>query len=200
MIIHFKILMANVSWADQPNQPDQPDQPTQPDQPDQPNQPIESKQPVEYIESDQLLNIDYTTVPWFSLQGYQCLGVVCEVFSGDTCTLLFPFMNSIVSKIVARLKGLKTLDIGSNDPGERKDAYEARAFLWNITGRGKDIVHVVFDRTDKRGRSLVTLYTDSKICINAEIVQQGYGTLLYQQRRRKQYIKKEQSQSQSQSQ
>lgn len=109
---------------------------------------------------DILLKCDPSMVPRFSFNGYESPGIICEVYSGDSVTILFPFMGQL-TKISARLKGIYS-------------SREYTSFLWNRVEKGHKVVDIIFDRFDKYGHPLVTLYIDD-VCINEEMVKKGFA-------------------------
>lgn len=123
---------------------------------------------------DILNRTDPKNVPVFSFCGYECPAVVSSIEEGDTCTILFPFGGRI-TKITIRLKGIEA-------PKSRRDeekAKKSKAYLESLVIGPKAGVIVSFDRFDKNGRPLATLYINNQksMSVNEMMFRGGYATI-----------------------
>jgi len=83
-----------------------------------------------------------------------------------------------------RLVGVNTPELHSDNPNERRRAYEAKEFVENLCPTGTTIGLDVDDleREDKYGRTLAVVYVDvdgSWVSLNTELLRRGYAEVLY---------------------
>lgn len=126
--------------------------------------PFPETRPPEPTMADRLMSVDPRSVPFFSFQGYSCGALVTQVMNGDTCTLLFPWVGQFC-RIVVRLKGV------------RADGDAGTDWLRKRT-RGNPL-DVVFDRFEKSGKPLVTLYDPEdggRTSVNEIMIREGVAT------------------------
>ena len=136
----------------------------------------------------------YNTTPSFSLKGenYECK--VLDVYDGDTITLCIELRGFGLTKFSCRLLGIDTSEMRGGTKETKMLAIEARNILVEmisdvkldknkeykrddirtlLSNSNKTCV-VLFDKMDKYGRPLVTLY-DSGIDINKWMVDNNYA-------------------------
>lgn len=87
-------------------------------------------------------------------------GRVIKVYDGDTITIaaFLPYRESPLYRFSVRLNGIDTPEMRTNDPNEKKVAYEAQQALEKLV-LGK-IVSLMDTGCDKYGRILATVYLD----------------------------------------
>lgn len=120
-----------------------------------------------------------TNTPHFTLHGVSLYGRVCDVYDGDTVTLILE-VDGAYRKFKARLNGIDTCEIKSKSSKNRELACKARLRLielitdsTNANNPNKkdtkklfeDNVYVVWVKCyefDKYGRVLVDLFTDEE--------------------------------------
>lgn len=125
-------------------------------------------------EERQLLEVNYKTVPKFSLNGSTMLGVVVDCYDGDTCTIAMMFHAEILT-FRCRLLGIDTPELATQST--KSAGLLARNALINmvsvqafsdVNASREDVrKHLQVHRRlmkvecgdwDKYGRLLVTLY------------------------------------------
>ena len=111
--------------------------------------------------AESLLSVDPRSVPFFTFAGYSCDALVTQVMNGDTCTVLFPFGETL-NRITVRLRGV---------------AAEATGTEWLRKRTKGRPLKVLFDRYEKSGKPLVTLYDDDddETSINETMIREGVG-------------------------
>lgn len=115
--------------------------------------------------------------PLFSLQNQLLPCKVKSVYDGDTITVIFPFNNSYY-KSNLRLSGIDTPEIKTKNLSEKKAGILAKEWLeQKILNK---IVYINFEKEDKYGRLLGTIYENPNIddfnkSINQILIDEGFG-------------------------
>ena len=119
---------------------------------------------------------DHSSIPVWSLEGkfMKCKPVF--VYDGDTIHVLV-VMNNKASKWKVRMLGydspeMKPLKINKNRENEIKAAREAKEALSDLILN--KIVDIKFDKFDKYGRPLATIYLNG-LNINNWMIENNYG-------------------------
>lgn len=146
-------------------------------------------------ESRRLLEVNYKTAPKFSLDGSEHLGVVVDVYDGDTCTIAMMFHGEVLS-FRCRLLGLDTPEL--KGAATKDSALLARNALINMVssqtlidinasredvrkhlGDFKKLMRVECGDWDKYGRLLVTMYPNDgnrrALSCNQRLLDGGYA-------------------------
>jgi len=124
--------------------------------------------------------IESKNVPYFSFENYSCYAKVVDVYDGDTCTLLFLWNNYPV-KMRCRMKGYDSPEMkpSLSDPNRdlvKKRAHEAKeALIKYIDYNNESLVKVEFEKFDKYGRPLITLYNMNNVNVNEIMIMNNYG-------------------------
>lgn len=127
-------------------------------------------------ELNNLNNINFDDISFFSLDGYSTQAKVVDVYDGDTCTIVFKWEGKY-RKFKCRCYGYDSpemkprLDIENRDE-IKENAIKAKNRLTELT---KNIVRIECMNFDKYGRLLVKLYKSNNISINEIMVNEGHG-------------------------
>ena len=130
---------------------------------------------------DKLKVIDEKEVNYFSFSGKRIRGRPCNVYDGDTFSLMFVFGDDVI-KYRCRCLGYDTPEMkpslkNPNREKEKEMAKKAKERFMELLGRGGDgFVEVVCGGFDKYGRILVTVYNgvDEK-SLNEIMIEEGHG-------------------------
>ena len=131
-----------------------------------------------------LNKIESNNIPLFSFEKYSCYAKVVGVYDGDTCTLLFLWRNNPI-KIRCRMKGYDSPEMKPplSDPNRenvKQKAHEAKdALMKYIDYDNGSLVRVEFEKFDKYGRPLVTLFNSKKENVNEMMISNNYGYAYY---------------------
>lgn len=101
---------------------------------------------------------------FFSLNGTKCWGRVVDIYDGDTIKIVLPFGQGSFYKFSARLYGIDTPELKSEDEKIKKIGLKAKERLIQLVGWKKEdaaaiaIVWVECLEWDKYGRLLINIY------------------------------------------
>jgi endonuclease YncB( thermonuclease family) len=122
-------------------------------------------------EADELIQLDCSKVPKFSLNTCVCPAKIISVYDGDTITAVFKFAGTHY-KWNCRLNGIDTPEMKSKNIAEKQEAIKARDFLREqILGK---IVQLTCQEFDKYGRLLVIVFFND-VNINNLMVESGWA-------------------------
>ena len=130
----------------------------------------------------------------FSFNGIITYCKVLKIYDGDTCTIAFYF-NKKITKVSCRLSGIDTPELRSEDIQEKIAAVLAKNKLMKLINfkdqepepdpeqEPEQLLIIRFDKFDKYGRPIVTLYKYSskssyknfENSINYLMIDQGYA-------------------------
>ena len=109
-------------------------------------------------------------IPYFNLKGERMFARLCDVYDGDSCTLVIRFGGKLY-RVKCRLKGIDTAEIRSSNEDERIHAFKARAFMEQYLDK---VLWAEFSENDKYGRALVCLYENkTSPRLNSLLVEEG---------------------------
>jgi endonuclease YncB( thermonuclease family) len=139
-------------------------------------------------------NVNKDVFKTYSLEGLSTYCCILSIYDGDTCTVGFKRKGEFL-KTKVRLLGYDSPEIKPRKNIEHRNeeiaaAYRAKDFLDKLTQN--KIIWIEFDKNDKYGRPLATLYTEQsyfklkclsitwlsitkRVNINEFMVQQGHG-------------------------
>jgi endonuclease YncB( thermonuclease family) len=128
-----------------------------------------------------LKSVNEKDVKYFSFSGKRLIVKPCNIYDGDTFSILFEWKGEII-KYRCRCLGYDTPEMKPSlkDPNREKEkekAKEAKRRFEELLAKGKDgFVEVECSDFDKYGRILVTVYNgiDHK-SINDIMIQEGHG-------------------------
>jgi len=132
------------------------------------------------ISKRKLNKIDVKDTSFFSFDKHKCYAKVVDVYDGDTCTLLFLWKNNPI-KIRCRMKGydspeMKPLLSVPNREIVKEKAHAAKDALMKYIDYDNDsIVFAEFEKFDKYGRPLVTLFNSNSVNVNEIMVMNNHG-------------------------
>ena len=124
-----------------------------------------------------LYRVDDDDISVFSLQGYNTLARVVNVYDGDTCTIIFEWEGKM-RKFKCRCNGYDSPEMKPRLNNENRDeiiknAKIAKERLIELT---KYCIRIECLEFDKYGRLLVELYTyNNNESINKIMIDEGYG-------------------------
>lgn len=128
-----------------------------------------------------LLKVDETCINYFSLKGNSFIAKVCNVYDGDTCTVLFSYRNEFI-KYKCRMMGydspeLKPLLSKPNRVEEITLAKNARSRFTELVEKSPTgLVRIECFEFDKYGRLLADMYNNVDIeSINSIMIREGHG-------------------------
>ncbi len=132
-------------------------------------------------EENRLINLDEKEVKYFSFAGKRFKVKPCNVYDGDTFSILFIYKDEII-KYRCRCLGYDTPEMkpslkNPNREKEKEMAKKARDRFIELLNRGQNgLVEVDCGGFDKYGRILVTVYNgvDQK-SLNELMVEEGHG-------------------------
>ena len=119
-----------------------------------------------------LMKANPKDIPYFSFNGIRTIAKVVKVYDGDTITIIFEYNGKMI-KYSCRIFGIDTPEIRSQNPEERKLAYEARDFLRSLILN--KIVHIELLKFDKYGRLLINVFTESSQNISDIMIEKKYA-------------------------
>ena len=150
------------------------------------------------LRSNQLENIEYNDVEYFSLNNMEMVAKVVDVYDGDTCTVIFNLSDKLV-KFKCRCKGYDSPEMKpSKDLKNRDqiiiDANKSKNFFINQVTNIKIEEDVIYSKNDlkskllsnhklikiktyewdKYGRLLADFYNGS-VNVNQLMIDKGYG-------------------------
>jgi endonuclease YncB( thermonuclease family) len=107
-----------------------------------------------------------------------------DIYDGDTCKIKFFYRNEI-TQCAVRLLGIDTPEIKphhnsrTDDSIKREKELAIKAKELLIKLMGDNLIFVVFEKDDKYGRPLVTIYRDKTETksINQQILESGLANL-----------------------
>jgi endonuclease YncB( thermonuclease family) len=113
----------------------------------------------------QLLSKYDNSTKLFSLAGTRCWCRLVELHDADTCHIVFSFQNQDVHKIIVRLLGVDSPEMGSADPVVKAWAVRARNRMLSVAAPGVFEVDGSYTKKDINGllRENVTM-----LWLNAE--------------------------------
>lgn len=127
-----------------------------------------------------LENID-KTIPYFSFKGKKLKCRFCNIYDGDTFTIVFLYRNEII-KYRCRCLGYDTPEMkpslkAPNREKEIEAAKKAKARFIELLEKGKDgIIEVECFEFDKYGRILVNVYNGiDNNSLNNIMIKEGHG-------------------------
>ena len=131
-----------------------------------------------------MLNANPDDYQLYSLEGLKTIGKFCTNYDGDTCHMLM-MIDGKIQKHNVRMMGYDSpeLKVAISDPkrDEKKAAaLAAKAMLAELC-KGR-LLYVQCHGSDKYGRQLVSVYTDSNYngkSINQHMIDAGYGYSYY---------------------
>ena len=132
------------------------------------------------INKHKLNKIDVKTTHFFSFDNHKCYAKVVDIYDGDTCTLLFLWKNNPI-KIRCRMKGYDSPEMkpSLNNPNRemiKEKAHAAKEALMKYVNYSNDsIVFAEFEKFDKYGRPLVTLFNSNNVNINDIMIMDNHG-------------------------
>jgi endonuclease YncB( thermonuclease family) len=122
-------------------------------------------------ETEELIQLDCSKTPKFSLNTHEYHAKVISVYDGDTITVVFKFAGTFY-KWNCRLNGIDTPEMKSKNAAEKQQAIKARDFLREqILGK---IVEITCQDFDKYGRLLVVVNYNN-ININDLMITEGFA-------------------------
>ena len=120
-------------------------------------------------------------IPYFNFKGQKFYARPCQIYDGDTFSILFEFHGEII-KYRCRCLGydtaeMKPLRSNLNRDHEIKLAHEAKErFTELLLKHNTQLVEVECYEFDKYGRILVRIWNNiDKECINDIMIQEGHG-------------------------
>lgn len=134
---------------------------------------------LDYQEDKQILqNQSLDNTKKFTLVGNSMYVRVVDVYDGDTITVIFRFGNCFYNK-KCRIYGIDTPEIRTKNSDEKKAGFEAKEYLKSLV-LGK-VLWAAFDKEDKYGRLLATLWfdKDSTESIDKIMIRAGHGYSYY---------------------
>ena len=111
------------------------------------------------MNNDPDLVLQTSTVPFFSLSGYDTFSKIVKVYDGDTIHAVFKWSGHFY-KWKCRLAHIDTPEMRSKDENEKRKAHEARDKLAELIL--DKVVHLHCLGFDKYGRLLVEIETSGK--------------------------------------
>lgn len=133
----------------------------------------------DYFLKRKLRNFDPESIDRFSFDGISTYAKVCDVYDGDTVTILFSHRRKII-KYSCRIYGIDTPEIRTRDLEEKKRGYEARDFLKSYIL--DQIIKIDLLKFDKYGRLLAHLY------VNVGGTYKDVGRLMINNKHAKEYF------------
>ena len=137
---------------------------------------------------DRLEHIKREHLTDFSFVNIRTVAKVVSVYDGDTVRVAFPYPpNNDSPEILmssCRLSKIDTPEIRGTNDKEKEHAYKARDRLKELTMSSEtQLVYVQFDKNDKYGRPLVTIFIDYEsvdnfeLSVNNQLVVENYAKL-----------------------
>ena len=142
---------------------------------------LEGKEMVKLDDRSYLQKVNEKDVKYFSFEGKRLLVKPCNIYDGDTFSILFLYKGELI-KYRCRCVGYDTPEMKPSlkDPNREKEkekAKEAKKRFQELLERGKDgLVEVQCGEFDKYGRILVTVFNGvDDISINDIMMKEGHG-------------------------
>lgn len=122
---------------------------------------------------------DCSELTLFDFNGYETNVKIVDVYDGDTFTGCFKYDNKLM-KYKFRCLGydspeMKPLKSVKNRDEVIKSAKEAKEKFKELTKWDSELVFIKFEKFDKYGRILGTVYNNNKLDINQEMIKLGHG-------------------------
>ena len=143
----------------------------------------------------QLLELDLSKIPLFTLKGLKTKGRICDVYDGDTCKVVFR-MNDEINRWNVRMTGYDTPEMRppksqANRELEIAAAKQAKSYLQSLIMNPEQLVYIKCGEFDKYGRLLGEIYIkkDDSKSVNQMMIEQGHG-YAYDGGTKKNFIKK----------
>ena len=129
----------------------------------------------------ELLGLDDKCLNYFSLKGNVFTAKVCNVYDGDTCTVIFEYRNEFI-KYKCRMMGydcpeMKPLLSNPNRVNEISLAKEAKHRLIELINKSPSgLVKMECFEFDKYGRLLANIYNNVDVeSVNSIMILEGHG-------------------------
>lgn len=134
---------------------------------------------------DELSKLDCSLIPPFSFNGTIAIARICDVYDGDTVTIVFRHNGGYV-KYKLRLTGFDTPEIKPTRDTPERDLHvsagkKVREYLRELILN--KLVHIEFDHEDKYGRLMGKIYLldqnlePLKKSVNQILIERGYGKI-----------------------
>jgi endonuclease YncB( thermonuclease family) len=128
-----------------------------------------------------LNNINDKEIPYFSFKGYTFFAKPCNIYDGDTFSVIFLFENKLI-KYKCRCLGydtaeMKPLKTNPNRIHEKILANKAKDRLIELLNKHETkLIKIECGEFDKYGRLLITVYNMvDKKSINQIMIDEGHG-------------------------
>jgi endonuclease YncB( thermonuclease family) len=111
----------------------------------------------------------------FSLNGYNTLSKIVDVYDGDTCKGVL-YLDNKLTKFTIRMNGYDTPEIRTNDAIEKEYGIAAKIIVSRMILN--KIVYLKCGKWDKYGRLLADIYMKTPkntICLNDWIIKNNLG-------------------------
>ena len=117
-------------------------------------------------------------IPYFGLDGQRMYVKLCDVYDGDSCTVVIKFCGQWY-RVKCRLMGIDTAELRTKNDAEKEHAIKARTYMEQYLGK---VLWADFGEDDKYGRAVVYLYeTMDGPSINFMMVREGLAYEYYGQ-------------------
>jgi endonuclease YncB( thermonuclease family) len=114
-------------------------------------------------------------IPEFSLNGYNTIAKIVDVYDGDTCKAVF-FMDDKLTKFTIRMSGYDTPEIRTNDDIEKIYGVAAKIIVSRMILN--KLIYLKCYKWDKYGRLLADIYMKTPkemLCLNDWIIKNNLG-------------------------
>jgi endonuclease YncB( thermonuclease family) len=121
------------------------------------------------------LKCSTNNIPEFSLNGYNTLSKIVDVYDGDTCKGVL-YLDNKLTKFTIRMNGYDTPEIRTNDAIEKEYGIAAKIIVSRMILN--KIVYLKCGKWDKYGRLLADIYMKTPkntICLNDWIIKNNLG-------------------------
>lgn len=102
--------------------------------------------------------LTYNSVPHFSFKGQEVTAKCVKVYDGDSITVIFKIFDLPFMQYSIRINGIDTAEIRTNNPDEKKFAYETREYVESLIMN--KIIRLQLGDFDKYGRLLAKVFID----------------------------------------
>jgi endonuclease YncB( thermonuclease family) len=124
---------------------------------------------IEYLKSAN------NSIPEFSLNGYNTIAKIVDVYDGDTCKGVL-YLDNKITKFTIRMSGYDTPEVRTNDDIEKIYGIAAKIIVSKMILN--KLVYLKCGKWDKYGRLLADIYMKTPkdiICLNDWIINNNLG-------------------------